>query len=113
MEKVFTLPHIFCRTRIGFAGLVAMNSSASPSMISTPVFTARDVKKKYVDIGINLTDPVYQGVYVGKKIHESDLEHVIHRAINFGCLKMMITGSDLKESRRAVQLAEDYRTLFY
>lgn len=68
---------------------------------------------KFVDIGVNLGDPVFQGIYHGKKAHESDLEDVIQRAAAAGCLKMMITGSDLEQSKIAVKLAEDHRTFNY
>jgi TatD DNase family protein len=59
-------------------------------------------------VGINLTDPVFQGEYYGKKHHEDDTNHVLQRAINIGCTKFMVTGSDLKESKKAVELAEKY-----
>jgi len=60
-------------------------------------------------IGINLGDPVFRGVYHGKKAHEDDLDHVIERALNVGCTKFMVTGSSLKESRHAVEIAKQYR----
>jgi TatD DNase family protein len=63
----------------------------------------------YSQVGINLTDPVFRGSYHGKQAHEADLDDVIQRAVDAGCLKMMVTGSDLKESIAAVQLAEKYR----
>lgn len=34
---------------------------------------------------------------------------IIQRARDVGCEKFMVTGSDLEESRRAVQIARDYR----
>jgi TatD DNase family protein len=61
-------------------------------------------------IGINLGDPVFRGVYHGKRAHNDDLEDVVARAIDVGCRKMMVTGSDLKESRHALEVAEKYRT---
>jgi len=64
-------------------------------------------------VGINLTDPIFRGVYHGKRAHEDDLEHVIQRAVNAKCTKMMITGSDLDESKKAIELAEKYPGLCY
>ena len=61
-------------------------------------------------IGINLGDPVFRGVYHGKRAHDDDLEDVVGRALDVGCKKMMVTGSDLKESHHALELAEKYRT---
>ncbi|KAF1814400.1 deoxyribonuclease tatD [Eremomyces bilateralis CBS 781.70] len=63
---------------------------------------------RYVDIGINLSDPVFRGVYHGKKCHEDDLEDVVERAIRVGCTKFMVTGSDLEESQRAIEVAQEY-----
>lgn len=57
-------------------------------------------------MGINLTDSTFQGEYHGKRHHEDDTEHVIQRAVNLGCLKFMVTGSDLEESKKAIILAE-------
>lgn len=63
---------------------------------------------RYVDVGINLTDSTFKGEYYGKQHHEEDTEHVIQRAVNLGCVKFMVTGSDLEESKKAVALAERY-----
>ena len=54
-------------------------------------------------------DPVFRGVYHGKVVHEDDFEDVLSRARTAGCRKFMVTGSDLIESQRAVELAKDYR----
>ena len=61
-------------------------------------------------VGINLGDPVFRGVYHGKQSHEDDLEQVVQRALDVGCMKLMVTGSDLKESAHAIELAEQFRT---
>jgi len=66
-----------------------------------------------VDIGINLTDTKYRGVYHGKRHHEADLPDVIKRALEAGCTKLMVTGSDLRESREAISLAEEYPGIIY
>lgn len=68
---------------------------------------------KYADVGINLSDATFRGEYHGKKIHEDDTKHVIERAVNAGCRKFMITGSDLEESKKAVALAKEYPKLCY
>ncbi|KAK7902794.1 hypothetical protein LTR67_002440 [Exophiala xenobiotica] len=64
---------------------------------------------RYADIGINLGDPVFRGEYHGKKAHDDDLEDVIQRALDVGCTKFMVTGSNLEESRHAVEIAKRYR----
>lgn len=63
----------------------------------------------WTQIGINLSDPVFQGNYHGKQVHDSDLDDIIQRARDVGCLKFMVTGSDLEESRRAMELSQRYR----
>jgi len=60
-------------------------------------------------IGINLSDPIFRGEHYGKQAHDDDLKQVIQRAMTAGCRKLMVTGSDLVESEKAVQLAKDYR----
>ncbi|KAK0654667.1 Deoxyribonuclease Tat-D [Lasiodiplodia hormozganensis] len=68
---------------------------------------------RYIDIGINLGDPIFRGVYHGKQAHEDDFEGVMERALAAGCEKMMVTGSDLKESEHAVQIAKEHPGLCY
>ncbi|KAH0534143.1 hypothetical protein FGG08_007269, partial [Glutinoglossum americanum] len=60
---------------------------------------------RFVDIGINLTDPVYTGVYHGKKAHDDDLADVVARAKAVGCTKMLVTASDLESAKRASEVA--------
>ncbi|KAI9885403.1 MAG: hypothetical protein M1823_002787 [Watsoniomyces obsoletus] len=56
-------------------------------------------------VGINLTDPVFSGVYHERPIYDNDLDDVLRRATSVGCQKFMVTGSSLVESRKAVALA--------
>ncbi|TVY51871.1 Deoxyribonuclease Tat-D, partial [Lachnellula suecica] len=74
---------------------------------------AQPYKPRYIDIGINLTDPVYSGLYHGTQRHPSDLPAVIGRAVKAGCRKLIVTGSDVEESRKAVQLAKQYPGIVY
>ncbi|KAI9676273.1 MAG: hypothetical protein M1829_003102 [Trizodia sp. TS-e1964] len=64
---------------------------------------------RYADVGINFTDPVFQGIYHGSQRHEDDLQDVIQRAREAGCEKFLVTGSDLVESRAAIDLARQHR----
>ncbi|KAF5575224.1 DNase [Fusarium pseudoanthophilum] len=65
-------------------------------------------KPRYIDIGINLTDPIFRGKYHGKERHPDDLDAIIGRAREVGCTKLIVTGSDLGNSRDALTLAKDY-----
>ena len=68
---------------------------------------------RFADVGINLTDSTYRGIYHGKQAHEEDIKNVIQRAVDIGCVKFMVTGSDLEESRKAVALAQEHKGLCY
>jgi TatD DNase family protein len=57
-------------------------------------------------IGINFTDPVFRGSYHGTQRHDNDFEDVIQRALDAGCQKFMITGSDLDESKHAIEISK-------
>ena len=58
-----------------------------------------------IDIAVNLTDSMFQGVYRGKPKHEGDLAAVLSRAVGAGVEKIMVTGTDVDESKAAVALA--------
>ena len=60
-------------------------------------------------IGINLGDPVVKGEYHGTQRHEDDFDDVMKRGLDAGCEKFMVTGSDLKESEHAVEIAKAHR----
>ncbi|KAH7408048.1 hypothetical protein BKA64DRAFT_706450 [Cadophora sp. MPI-SDFR-AT-0126] len=70
-------------------------------------------KPRFVDIGINLTDPVYTGFYHGTQRHENDLSAVVQRAKDIGCEKLIVTGSDLEHSKDAVRLAKEFPNTIY
>lgn len=63
------------------------------------------ITKCDLDIGANLTDAMYQGIYNGSQKHQPDLDNVLERAINNGIKKIIITGTDLVSSRLALQIA--------
>ena len=62
-----------------------------------------------MQVGINLGDSVFRGRYHSKQVHEDDLEEVLRRSVEGGCVKLMVTGSDVRESRKAVGMAREYR----
>ncbi|KAJ1654400.1 hypothetical protein IWQ61_005666 [Dispira simplex] len=68
---------------------------------------------KLIEIGVNLTDPVFRGVYRGKQAHPDDLDQVLERARKVGVHKMIVTGGSLSESREALELASRYDSLLY
>ena len=56
----------------------------------------------FIDIGANLTDDMFQGIYRGSRKHDADLPDVLQRAWSAGVARIMITGTSLAESRAAL-----------
>ena len=62
---------------------------------------------KFFDIGANLTDPVFKGIYRGKQKHPSDFDDILKRAADVGLVGYLITG--LISSNPAI---EEFRLVF-
>ena len=58
-----------------------------------------------IDIGANLLDGMFQGVYHGKAKHAPDLDRVLSRARSAGLEAVMVTAGNLDESAKALDLA--------
>lgn len=57
------------------------------------------------DIGANLTDPMYKGIYNGNKKHKEDLEDVLERSWENDLKKIIITSGSLNDSVEALKIA--------
>ncbi|KAF0300625.1 putative deoxyribonuclease TATDN1 [Amphibalanus amphitrite] len=69
--------------------------------------------KRFIDIGANLTDAMYQGIYNGSTKHQPDLANVLERAWNVGLKKIIITAGRLEETQEALKLVKtDEERLF-
>jgi TatD DNase family protein len=61
-----------------------------------------------IDIGVNLTDPIFRGIYRGKRKHDDDTEAMFARSAAAGVKSMIIIGGSLKESELAIKLAKQH-----
>ena len=60
----------------------------------------------FPDIGANLTDAMYQGIYNGSSKHQPDLTNVLERAWNAGLKKIIVTAGRLEEAQEALKLVK-------
>lgn len=63
---------------------------------------------RYVEIGANLLDSQFRGKYHGKKAHGTDFDLLLYRAEQIGMTHLMVTCSNLKDSRRAIEMCETF-----
>ncbi|KAJ3646436.1 hypothetical protein Zmor_024024 [Zophobas morio] len=68
--------------------------------------------RRFIDIGANLTDLMYMGMYNNSAKHEADLEQVLKRSWDAGLKKIIITGGNLVESEKALNIAKTDERLF-
>ncbi|PVU94849.1 hypothetical protein BB561_002216 [Smittium simulii] len=66
----------------------------------------------FIDIGANLCDPVYNGIYRGSQAHPDDFDQVLERAKSIGMNKIIITGGSLEESAKAIDISNRNPMLF-
>lgn len=59
----------------------------------------------FSDIGANLTDKMFQGIYNGEQKHPADYDDVLNRAWSAGLDKMIITVGTINEADEAIQFA--------
>lgn len=59
----------------------------------------------FLDIGANLTDSMFQGVYGRSQKHEADLNHVLDRSWDIGMEKIILTVGTVGEAEHALDIA--------
>lgn len=70
------------------------------------------IVRRLIDIGANLTDPMFVGVYNSSQKHHNDFDHMLSRALESGIERMIITGGTLEESKSALSIAQRNEHLF-
>eukprot|EP01104_Vermistella_antarctica_P002730 TRINITY_DN12943_c0_g1_i1.p1 TRINITY_DN12943_c0_g1~~TRINITY_DN12943_c0_g1_i1.p1 ORF type:complete len:335 (-),score=54.43 TRINITY_DN12943_c0_g1_i1:107-1111(-) len=91
---------------------VAILSAESTSRRLSMSAMAFSATYKLIDIGANLTDPVFRGNYRGKQKHESDFDDVLERSRKAGVEKCIITAGTLAEAKEALIEARKHDMLF-
>ncbi|KAK9507125.1 hypothetical protein O3M35_008932 [Rhynocoris fuscipes] len=69
-------------------------------------------KRRFIDIGANLIDSTYSGIYHSKTVHQYDLDNVLKRAWAVGLEKIIITGTSYEDSKKAYNLSQTDKRLF-
>ncbi|XP_055695405.1 deoxyribonuclease TATDN1 isoform X3 [Lutzomyia longipalpis] len=59
-----------------------------------------------LNIGANLTDPMFQGIYGGSKKHEADLDIVLKRCWDIGMQKIIVTCGSVNDIAEAAKVIE-------
>ena len=67
---------------------------------------------QFCEIGANLLDPVFRGVYRGKLKHEDDFDDMLQRAKEVGLEEIMVTTGQLKEAEEALKVVDSYPQLY-
>lgn len=62
--------------------------------------------RRIIDIGANLTDGMFQGIYRSKQVHPPDLGAVLARAKSAGVERIIVTAGSLKDAQEALQLVK-------
>ncbi|KAK2151575.1 hypothetical protein LSH36_358g00003 [Paralvinella palmiformis] len=66
----------------------------------------------FIDIGANLTDPMFRGIYHQSKKHDDDFQDILQRCWDRGLQKIFITGGNMKDCKEALELAKTDERLY-
>jgi hypothetical protein len=89
----------------GGKGTVAKGTKPKPAAPAAEPWKPPAELYPLIDIGLNLSDDMYDGKYNGKQKHEADRALVLERAAQSGVEKMMLTGGCLEDSKAVLALA--------
>jgi hypothetical protein len=94
-------------------------SNHSPADASTggasSLVTSRNIstdRNRFIDIGANMTDPMFAGNYRGKQKHPSDFDAVLTRGRAAGVEKIIVTAGCISDAKEALALCASHADLF-
>ncbi|KAL5329884.1 hypothetical protein ACEPPN_003404 [Leptodophora sp. 'Broadleaf-Isolate-01'] len=82
-------------------------------MANSAVNGSGEKKLQFADVAVTYTADEFQGIYRGKKYHESDFSAVLDRARDIGCSKIMLTTMTLKGARENLQICRKFPDICY
>jgi TatD DNase family protein len=63
------------------------------------------MRRKFIDIGVNILDEQFQGIYHGKRVHAPDVDIVINRS---ECDKLILLSGSLDELESTLKFIEEH-----
>ena len=72
----------------------------------------KKMSKRFIDIGANLLDEMFQGNYNGSNKHLPDLSSVLKRSWDNGLTHIIVTAGNLKESKEALEFVQTDNRLY-
>lgn len=90
------------------------NSRKAGAVCDVPIHhsTSTSSLSPLIDIGCNLTDPMFRGVYRGKQHHPDDFDAVLQRGWSAGLEKIIVTAGSLEDARASIALANSDSRFF-
>lgn len=82
-----------------------------PEALSQYIMSSK-IARRLIDIGANLTDTKFVGIYNSSQKHQNDFEHMLNRSKQNGVEKIIITGGTLDESKAALSIANRDDSLY-
>ena len=67
---------------------------------------------RFVEIAVNLGDPMFRGIYHEKQKHEDDLKFVLNRAERAGVAAQIVTAGSLRETIDVLPLVRENANLY-
>ena len=92
------------RSRVGACLRARRTATTTATASCASTHRVVDARLRMVDIGANLTDPMYQGVYHERTYHAPDLDAVLQRAWQAGLKSIFVTAGSLADAERALAL---------